>query len=145
MVEEGQPIRPGREILSGYFRLFGKLVGVLLFPLALPFLLVVWIFAYGTAKGSIPVNQTMAGTVAKEEFTLAGEIGEVVQDLRPEGKLRCRGSLYEARSESGFLPEGTKVTILRRGVGEQVMVRGFKGGAIRGVRKENEVKEVGGK
>ncbi|MCH8475330.1 MAG: hypothetical protein LAT55_08900 [Opitutales bacterium] len=79
------------------------------------------------ARGSIPVNQSTVGTVEEKEFTLSGQDGVVVQDLRPEGKIRCLGGLHEARSESGFLASGSKVTVCGRGPGGQLRVRASAG------------------
>lgn len=47
--------------------------------------------------------------------TMVGELAEVVEPLRPLGRVRVRGELWRARCEEGALP------------GERVRVRGLDG------------------
>ena len=49
-----------------------------------------------------------------EQPLLVGVIGVVVTPLRPSGKIDIEGRLYEAASQSQYIPEGSRVTVIRQ-------------------------------
>ena len=60
-------------------------------------------------------------TAAPQEYLseeLTGHTGEVVLELRPTGRVRVDGKLYDARSNGDILPVGTSIIVSHCRLGE---------------------------
>lgn len=71
--------------------------------------------AFEAAEAFVLVRWSQRRKVAMGAETLVGETGEVVDPLRPEGRVRVQGEVWRARCAEGALP------------GEQVRVRALDG------------------
>ncbi len=87
-------------------------------PTAFGFALKIW--------PSTPIGRKMLGEIPPEEveaqrlaalkererlMSLVGAQGKVLSDLRPVGVVQIDGERYDALSETGFIPAGTKVKV----------------------------------
>ena len=101
------------EVWFGYWRLFGRLGGFLLFPLLAPFLFLVWVLAKFIEGGKLPTNESATGMSppSSEKPDDVGTVGITLTDLRPEGKIEINGRVYNARSTQGFLGKDREVEV----------------------------------
>jgi len=51
-------------------------------------------------------------SVSKEQKTLIGKTGDAYTVLRPGGKVKVEGEIYDAKSETGFIDKGEKVKVI---------------------------------
>ncbi|MEX2381473.1 MAG: NfeD family protein [Opitutales bacterium] len=110
------------------------LFAALLFPLFLPFLLFLQYILMNLARKHLPENRTEVrpGNISSsEEERLMNEQGESINDLRPSGTVRVGDRHIEAVAESGFIPRGRTVTLVRRD-GFPYVVREIAGGSAKG-------------
>ncbi len=56
------------------------------------------------------------------DASMIGKTGVVLSDLKPGGYILIEGQQHQALSESGYIPEGEKVLVLR-GEGESLIVK----------------------
>jgi membrane-bound ClpP family serine protease len=56
------------------------------------------------------------------DASVVGKTGVVLSDLKPGGYILIEGKQHQALSESGYIPEGEKVLVLR-GEGESLIVK----------------------
>ncbi|MBF6977718.1 NfeD family protein [Tuanshanicoccus lijuaniae] len=73
------------------------------------------------------LNRQAGYVPAKEHQGLLGQIGEVIEDLRPVGKIRLNDSqeVVEAMSQLGMLKRGTPV-VVNKVVGSKIYVKYFE-------------------
>ena len=74
-----------------------------------------------TGIGKRFVLDSSVGGETDDREDLVGEIGEVVNDLRPLGKILLGGKRFEARSQRGLIPRGTGVRVVKTAGGELIV------------------------
>jgi len=54
---------------------------------------------------------------------LMGKTGTVYSVLKPAGKVRIEGEIYEAFTDGGYLEKGTAITVVGKGMNKTLKVR----------------------
>jgi len=67
------------------------------------------------------------GVDQEGERAVAGREGVALTDLAPQGRIEVGGVKYDALAESGLIPLGTRVRVVRRQFGELVVRRELEG------------------
>ena len=61
--------------------------------------------------------------VSNEESTLVGKTGEAYTVLRPGGKVKIEGEIYDAKSEIGFIEKGEQVKVISYGSSQLYVIK----------------------
>ena len=81
-----------------------------------------------TGLGKRFVLESEVGGEETGEDSLLGQKGETVSELRPLGKVRIGGKKMAARAETGSIPEGIPVSVVKF-TGMELVVRAIDPGA----------------
>ncbi|WP_277553588.1 NfeD family protein [Halobaculum limi] len=155
VISIAEALAPGAHfVVIGVALLAAGLVGLLLGPIAGPFVLglLVLVFGalafYGYRELDLYGGKGQAQT--SDSKSLQGEIGRVTETVTPTGgevKLDSGGfnPYYSARSVDGEIPEGTEVMVVDPGGGNVVTVESLDGGVDdidRELARERKRREV---
>jgi membrane-bound ClpP family serine protease len=85
-----------------------------------------WRIPKGKPENSIYSSAQQQGFQASDfDRTTIGKIGMVLSDLKPGGYILVEGKQHQAISESGYIPQGEQVLILK-GEGDSLIVKKTK-------------------
>lgn len=127
-----EALAPGAHfIVVGIALLAAGLAGLVLGPIATPFVLGFFVLIFGGAAlyayRNLSPYRSGAGTRTSDVDSLKGQTGRVTERVTPtEGEVKLDGGgfnpYYAARSIDGTIPEGTEVMVVDPGGGNVVTV-----------------------
>lgn len=83
----------------------------------------IWHLKRSGRKDTFFLSNTQEGyTASSFDASLIGKAGEAATDLKPSGHVLIEGQRFQALSELGYLPKGTKVEVVN-GKGAHLIVR----------------------
>lgn len=95
----------------------GRATLTVLLGLGVSFILMLWLSAKIGNKGmfrKVALNADLEEAVSSPVLTsLVGKEGVATTVLRPSGRVRIEGELYDSVSDSGFIEKGTAVKVVR--------------------------------